>query len=174
MDNKRYEIVTRDELVEYIKKDKLKAKYYFRSYELDIKKDFERLGYLISLSPELISGSKLYFDFDFDMLDYKTDEWTEFSKMLSELEYGDLIIIENLDYGFGAYTGTELLEYLSKLLNFGVELYILDYDDEQLIKIDIRQLLVYILEALKDDVGRPDLRAEMIAEISNKYYNGKL
>lgn len=172
MDNKSYEIVTRDELVEYIKKNKLKAKYYFRSYELDIEKDFERLCYLISLSPKLISGSKLYFDFD--MLDYKNDEWTEFSKMLSELEYGDLIIIESLDYGFGAYTGTELLEYLSKLLNFEAELYILDYDDEQLIKIDIRQLLVYILEALKDDIGRLEFRAEMIAEISNKYYKGKL
>lgn len=174
MDNKNYEIITREELVKHIKENKLEVKYYFKSCEDDIEDNYAVLNNCISSSPEIISGSKLYFDFDsigdFDATGYSI--WPEFTKMLEELKCGDLIIVEEIN--FGNYFGSKLLEPLSKLLNLKVELYKIDHDNEYLIKFDIRQLMTYILEALKDDTDYHAFQEEMISEISIKYYDGKL
>jgi len=165
MKNENYEIVTREELLKHIKGNNLEVKYYHCTWEDDIDDAYKKLSLWLFSSPAIIPESKVYFD-----IEQINGRQPHLEKMTNDIKYRDVIITRNLHDDFSlSYPG--ILFILSAIVNHSAELYLINYDDSNYIKINVKSLMIHIL-SLQDSVSY-GANFEL-SEISDRYYDGKL
>lgn len=162
-----YKTVTKEELVEKINKNNLNIKYYFPMFDDDFEKGYDKLSRWITMQPILISGAEVYYDVNCNNID--SPEWLE--KMIKNIQQNDVVIVRNL-INLLPLLNYDFLVFLTKVYG----LYILDYENENFIEIDINLLLKQIMQ-IYSEVGRcavPSLFMERFEELSVKHYDSKL
>lgn len=168
---KEYEVVTREELAERVKRDNLRVSCYFTITAIDCEDGHDTMACFFTESPMPISGTSIYYDCDFED-DSDIDDGPGLNKMIDKIEQKeiDAVILRELRDLLNMLC-MDFLEFLMKLRNLKTELYTIDYENERFIKININLLLIHLIE--ETGVFYPDLFDECY-ELSIKYYDGKL
>lgn len=166
---KEYEVVTREELAEKIKKDNLRVSCYFTIMALDCEDGYDAMAYFFTESPMPISGASIYYDTDFEA-DSDINNGPGLNRMMDNIKKNDVVILKKLE-DLALILNMGFLEFLMKLYILKTELYIIDYENENFIKININLLLIHLLE--ETGIFYSNLFDEC-DELSIKYYDGKL
>lgn len=156
--NKNYRILTREELIEEIEERDLEVKYYFRID--DFTEEYPTLSDCVTKEPILISGATVYYEDDYD---------NEYEKMLDELNCCDILILRTLK-DLIEPLDVEFPEKLMRIYSHTKGLYIIDYENENFIEIDIKLLLERMLAETTPGYEMMN----QFENISRKYYDSKL
>lgn len=141
---KEYEVVTREELAEKVKKDNLRVSCYIHIWDMDPEPGHDMMVTFFTESPMPISGASIYYDTDFEE-DSDIGTRNELDRMMDNIQENDVVILRKLE-DLVSILDMDSLEFLMKLRNLKIELYTIDYENENFIKININLLLIHLLE----------------------------
>lgn len=143
------------------------ATYYFCLWEDEFESEKSKFSLPNSLIP--FSGLNIYFDLN-EKDDGYYGEPPEFRKMRKSCDFYELVIFRRLADLF-SLLNYRALEFLMELRNFEAKLFTIDYENNNFIEIDIKLLLMHLLE--ETSLSTENFCDEF-SKISQKYYDGKI
>lgn len=161
-----YETVTREELIKRIVNENLEHNYYLNIMKSDTyEKMLEKLSLCFTREPVFIAGSKIYYDSPFH---YENDlDGFGFDEMMQDISPNQIVILENLSH----LSSVKLLKMLTQFRCWNIGLYIIDFEEEGFIEIDINSLLIHIFE--ETDPSSSTFCIDF-TKLSKKYYDSKI